>query len=269
MMDKVSLVSLQQKAEAAEIARTKAEGKTPIEPPWRPDPTTWAPGALFNAMIAPLTSLPLRGVIWYQGESNTDPERAPTYAHLFQTMIKDWRECWSQGDFPFLFVQIANFKSADDWPAVREAQLETLAVAHTGMAVTIDIGDAARIHPIDKQDVGHRLALWARADSYGEPIEDSGPLFRQAVPDGAQMRAWFDHAGSGLAAKGGALRGFEVAGADHRFVPATATIEGDSVRVASIKVAAPKYIRYGWASAPDCNLYNGDGLPASPFISSK
>lgn len=269
MMDDASLVLLQQKTEAAEIAKAKTAGKKPVESHWRPDPTTWAPGALFNAMIAPLTPLPLRGVIWYQGESNTDQERAPIYAHLFKTMIEDWRAHWSQGDFPFLFVQIANFKSADDWPTVREAQLQTLAVAHTGMAVTIDIGEAAKIHPTDKQDVGHRLALWARSDSYHEQIEDSGPLFRQAVPDGAQMLAWFDHAGSGLVAKGGALRGFEVAGADHRFVPATATIEGDSVRVASSKVPSPVYLRYGWAAVPDCNLYNGEGLPASPFTSAR
>ena len=267
MMDQQAKVLLQQKAEKVEIEQAKVEGKAPIQPPWRPDPATWEPAALFNAMIAPLTPLPLRGVIWYQGESNTDPARAPIYAHLFQTMIHDWREHWAQGDFPFLYVQIANFSSVDDWPAVREAQRQTLAVAETGMAVTIDIGNAAKIHPTDKQNVGHRLALWARAISYGERIEDSGPLFRQAVPEGTRMQVSFDHAGNGLVAKGGALRGFEVAGADMKFVPAVAMIVGDGVQASSTSVPMPAYVRYGWAAAPECNLYNVEGLPASPFTS--
>ena len=269
MLDGASLVLLQQRAEAAEVEKAKLAGREPIEPPWRPDVATWAPSALYNAMIAPLTPLPMRGGIWYQGESNTNEERAPIYAHLFQTMIADWRARWSQGNFPFLFVQIANFNSADDWPAVRQAQLQSLAVANTGMAVTIDIGNASKIHPTDKQDVGHRLALWARVISYHEQIEDSGPLFRQAVPDGAQMQVSFDRLGGGLVAKGSELRGFEVAGADKKFVPATAIIEGDRIRVANSDVPSPFYVRYGWAAAPDCNLYNREGLPASPFTSAK
>lgn len=184
-------------------------------------------------------------------------------------MIADWRTHWAQGNFPFLFVQIANFKSEDDWPAVREAQRKSLGIVNTGMAVTIDIGDAAMIHPTNKQDVGHRLALWARAVSYGEQVEDSGPLFRQAVPGGAEMHVFFDHAVSGLLAKDGALHGFEVATADKKFVAATATIAGESVQVSNPGISMPAYVRYCWASAPLCNLYNRDGLPASPFTSAR
>ena len=135
------------------------------------------------------------------------------------------------------------------------------------MAVTVDVGDATNVHPRDKQDVGHRLALWARALSYGEHIEDSGPLFRQAVPEKGQMHVWFDHAGSGLVAKGGDLTGFELAGSDGKFVSAAAAIEGDTVVVSSPEIPAPVYVRYGWASNPQCNLFNADGLPASPFTS--
>ncbi len=271
MMDSQTSIELQKKSEVAAMEQAKTQGRTPIQPPWRPDPTTWEPAVLFNAMIAPLAPLPLRGVIWYQGESNTDPERAPIYAHLFKTMIEDWRERWAQGNFPFLYVQIANYTSTDEWPEVREAQRKTLALANTGMVVTIDIGEASKIHPTDKQDAGHRLALWARSLSYSEQVEDSGPLFRQAVSEGSAMRIWFDHANSSLVAKGGALRGFEVAGPDHKFVAATAAIAGTghSVLVSSSSVPKPVYVRYGWAAAPDCNLYNGDALPASPFTSTK
>ena len=267
MMDGSETIMLQQKAEKLEDERAKAHNKPMPQHPWRPDTSTWAPASLYNAMIAPLTSLPLRGVIWYQGESNTGRERAPVYERLFPAMMEDWRAHWAQGNFPFLFVQIANFNSEDDWPTVREAQRKALAVANTGMAVTIDIGNPAMIHPTNKQEVGHRLALWARAISYGEQVEDSGPLFRQAVPEGTQMRVSFDHAAVGLLAKGGALRGFELAATDKKFVPAQAMIVGNSVQVSSSSISAPAYVRYGWAAAPECNLYNRDGLPASPFTS--
>lgn len=267
MTDGLATVELQEKQEAEAAAAAKARGETPPAPLSRPTPSTWAPASLFNAMIAPLVPFPIRGVIWYQGESNTDVERAPIYQLLFRTMIEDWRAQWKQGDFPFLFVQIANFQSTDAWASVREAQRRTLRLANTGMAVTIDIGEPKAIHPIDKQDVGYRLSLWARDLSYGEAIEDSGPLFRQAVPEGGGMRVWFTHDASGLTAKGGSLEGFEVAGPDGRFVPAQARIEGDSVVASSSKVPFPEAVRYGWASAPDCNLFNGAGLPASPFTS--
>ncbi len=267
MMRDEATILLQQKAEKKLQEAAAAQGKPPIDFPWRPDPNSWAPAALFNAMVAPFTPLPIRGVIWYQGESNTGDERAPVYSSLFQTMIQDWRSHWAQGDFPFLFVQIANFNTTGDWPGVREAQRRTLSLANTGMAVTIDIGDSTNIHPRDKQDVGHRLALWARVLSYGEHIQDSGPLFRQAVPQGKEMRIWFDHAANGVMAKGGELRGFEVAGTDGKFVSANAKVDGDTVLVSSAAVPAPVYVRYGWSVDPNCNLYNVEGLPASPFTS--
>jgi len=269
MMENESTTLLQQKAEKLAADQAKAQGKQPPTAPWHPDPNSWAPAALFNGMIAPLVPLPIRGVIWYQGESNTDPEQAPIYAPLFQTMIQDWRQRWGQGDFPFLFAQIANFTSADDWAIVREAQLQALSLTNTGMAVTTDIGNPTNIHPVDKQDVGYRLALWARDLSYGEHIEDSGPLFRQAVPEQDHMRVWFSHASSGLNAKGGDLTGFEVAGADRKFVPAAARIDGKNVVVSSATVQRPRYVRYGWSSNPTCNLFNSDGLPASPFTSAQ
>ncbi len=267
MMDGLPTVELEEKQEAFAASAARRRGEMPAAPPWRPTPSDWAPAALFNAMIAPLTPFPIRGVIWYQGESNTDAERAPMYEQLFRTMIEDWRAQWNEGDFPFLFVQIANFQSKDAWPTVREAQRRTLAVANTGMAVTIDIGEPGFIHPVDKQDVGYRLSLWARELSYGNSVEDSGPLFRQAVPEKGGMRVWFTHDASGLIAKGGPLEGFEVAGADRKFVPAQAHVEGGTVVATDSSVPHPTAVRYAWASAPQCDLFNGAGLPASPFTS--
>lgn len=236
--------------------------------PWHPPLNTWAPGLLYNGMIAPLTPFPIRGVIWYQGESNSALERAPLYSRLFRTLIEDWRRQWGVGDFPFLYVQIANFTSGphEDWALLREQQLKTLEVRNTAMAVTIDIGNPDNVHPTDKLDVGLRLARAARALSYGEAIEYSGPLYRQATPDGGAMRVWFDHA-KGLTARGGELTGFEVAGKDGKFFPATAGIDGTSVVASSPSVAEPVQVRYGWANSPVCNLFNGEGLPASPFTS--
>jgi sialate O-acetylesterase len=266
MMDGESTTLLDLQKTQAEVDRKLAQGQS-ASMPWHPDPDAWAPGALFNGMIAPLVSVPIRGVIWYQGESNTDPEQAPIYEHLFSTLIEDWRAKWGIGDFPFLFVQIANYGHGELWPVIREAQRRSLAVANTGMAVTIDIGETEQIHPSDKQDVGHRLALLARAVAYGEHVEDSGPLFRQTVPEGGRMRVWFDHAGGGLIAKGDRLSGFEVAGADGKFVAAKAEIAGETVIVSSAAVAKPLYVRYGWAADPHCNLFNREELPASPFTS--
>src|ERR1035437_2242530 len=156
------------------VKQARQEGKPEPWKPWMPNQDNcWQPAGLFNAMIAPLTRFPIRGAIWYQGESNAGPERASLYARLFQTMIQDWRRAWGQGDFPFLFVQIANFKTGPDamWPEVRDALRRTLSLANTGMAVTIDIGEATNIHPLNKQDVGVRLALAAEAISYGERSE--------------------------------------------------------------------------------------------------
>jgi sialate O-acetylesterase len=191
------------------------------------------------------------------------------YSRIFPVLIADWRTQWHEGDFPFLFVQVANFKSnaTEEWAIIREAQRRSLSVANTAMVVTVDIGDPDNVHPADKKTVGARLALAARALAYGENVEYSGPLFRQATPDGEGVRVWFDHAASGLVARGGALQGFEIAGDDGRFVPATARIDGETVMVGNARMAEPKYVRYGWANAPVVNLYNSDGLPASPFTS--
>jgi sialate O-acetylesterase len=228
------------------------------------------PTGLYNAMIAPLTPFPIAGVIWYQGESNASAERGPTYAAMFAAMIRDWRRAWGIGDFPFLFVQLPNYRSGPTsrWMELREAQLQTLSLNNTAMAVTIDVGEATNLHPRNKQDVGHRLALGARALAYGEKIEYSGPLFRAAMPDPAGLRLWFDHVGGGLEAKDGApLKGFQVAGANGRFQAADARIDGATVVVSSPSVPQPVYVRYAWTDAPECNLYNQEGLPASPFRS--
>ena len=182
-------------------------------------------------------------------------------------MIRDWRRAWGEGDFPFLFVQLANFKASPAWADLREAQRQTLSLANTGMAVTIDIGNPDNVHPTDKQDVGLRLALAARVIAYGEKIEDSGPTLRKAVREGAGLRVWFDHTTGGLVAKGGAVKGFEIAGANRKFAAADAHIEGRSIVVSNAAVAAPVYVRYAYADNPDCNLFNGEGLPASPFRS--
>jgi sialate O-acetylesterase len=265
-----------QSENAAIVARERSEdqaarkaGQPPPEHVWRPDPASWAPAALFNGMVAPATGYAIKGVIWYQGESNSRLAFAPMYAKIFPALIADWRAQWRQGDFPFLFVQIANFKSnaSEEWAVIREAQRRTLSVANTAMVVTADIGNPDNVHPADKQTVGARLALAARALAYGENVENSGPLFRQATPEGEAVRVWFDHAASGLSAKGGALESFEVAGDDRRFAPATARIEGKTVLVTSAEVPEPKYVRYAWANSPIVNLYNSDGLPASPFTS--
>jgi sialate O-acetylesterase len=236
---------------------------------WHPSPVSWQPSALFNAMVVPALNFRIKGVIWYQGESNASATRANLYEKLFPALIADWRANWREGNFPFLFVQIANFKTGppETWPIVREAQRRTLAVANTAMAVTIDIGDPDNVHPANKQDVGARLALAARKLAYGEDVEYSGPAYRETAVEGNSLSVWFDHAAGGLVAKGGTLQGFEIAGDDHHFMNANARIEGNSVVVACEGVGNPKFVRYGWANAPVVNLYNAKGLPASPFTS--
>jgi sialate O-acetylesterase len=222
-------------------------------------------------MIAPVTPLAIRGVIWYQGESNSSLERAPLYHRLFSSMIGDWRRQFAQGDFPFLFAQISSYESSpeEDWGMLRDAQRRTLSVANTAMAVTLDVGDRDNVHPADKQTVGHRLALAARALSYGEDVHHSGPLFRQATTEGSGMRVYFTSADGKLAVRGATLQGFELAGADRHFVPATAKIDADgaTVTVESPQVPAPSYVRYAWPNAPDATLMDSAGLPASTFTS--
>lgn len=228
------------------------------------------PSALFNGMIAPLLPFAIRGVIWYQGESNAD--RAVQYRDLFQLLIRNWREAWGQGDFPFYFVQLANYMARQPvpaesrWSELREAQAMALALPNTGMAVAIDIGDAEDIHPRNKKDVGLRLALNALHGTYGcSDVIPCGPLFRSAKREGSSLRLSFDHAGGGLVCRGDALRGFAIAGEDGRFVWAEAEIDGDGILVSSPVVAEPRAARYGWADNPDVNLHNKEGLPASPF----
>lgn len=251
------------------VAAAKASGVKPPNRPGAPQgpghPNT--PSGLYNGMIAPLTPYGIRGVIWYQGESNASEAHAYKYRRLFAAMIEDWRARWGEGDFPFLFVQLANFKTNGWWPVLRESQTETLGLRNTGMAVAIDIGESADIHPKNKQDVGKRLALAAMHIAYHGSGEYSGPMYRQATPESGGLRVWFTHA-EGLQAKGGGgVSGFTVAGADGNFVPAEARIEGDTVMVWSPQVTAPAAVRYAWADDPVCNLINLAGQPASPFRS--
>jgi sialate O-acetylesterase len=182
-------------------------------------------------------------------------------------MIEDWRNRWGQADFPFYFVQLANFKSNGWWPVLRESQTETLRLANTAMAVAIDVGNPADIHPTNKQDVGLRLALAARALAYREPVEYSGPAFLAAAQEGAAMRVYFKHA-DGMQARGsGAITGFEIAGADGKYFEAQARVEGATVVVSTPQAPAPVAVRYAWADNPACNLVNGTNLPAGPFRS--
>jgi sialate O-acetylesterase len=252
-----------------ELAKAKAAGaKEPNKPQPPPDPAqnNNRPTGLYNGSIAPLEPYAIRGAIWYQGESNNG--RAKEYETLFPTMIASWRKAWAQGDFPFLFVQIAPHGGM--LPEIREAQrVTTETTPNTAMAVTTDVGDAVDIHPKRKQPVGIRLATAARALAYGEPIEYSGPTLDGMTIAGNRAILTFKHLGGGLVAKDGALKGFTIAGADGKFTEAKATIEGDTIVVSSDAVAAPVAIRYGWDKVPDVNLYNKADLPASPFQTEK
>jgi sialate O-acetylesterase len=247
------------------VAKAKAAGEKPPQAPRRPaDPrkANVRPCGLYNAMIAPLQPYAIAGAIWYQGESNSG--RAAEYRKLFPAMIQNWRQAWGQGEFPFLFVQIAPHERMT--PEIREAQLVTWQkVPRTAMAVIIDIGNEKDIHPTQKEPVGARLALAARAIAYGEKIEYSGPVYASMKVEGDRAILSFTHIGDGLLAKDGDLRGFTVAGADGSFVPAKAVIDGDKVAVASPEVTTPVAVRYGWANTPDVNLFNKEGLPATPF----
>ena len=256
----------ERRAAEAEAAGEDAPRRPPRPRTLNPSAT---PSWLFNGMIAPLTPYPIRGVIWYQGENDANNRQALLYRRLFRSLIEDWRHEWGQGAFPFLFVQLPNFAGGaegSEWPELREAQAMALGLAGTGMAVTIDIGDSTDIHPGNKQDAGLRLALAARAIAYGEQgLEFSGPMYRQTTRQGSALRLWFDHAGSGLQARGAPLVGFELAGSDGKFVKADASIDGSSVILTSPEVEAPVQARYAWGDDPQSNLINGAGLPASPF----
>ena len=262
------------------VAKAEAEKKSLAErqriggrPVWWNDPinSPHRPGNLYNGMIAPLIPYAIHGVIWYQGESNANfPD---LYARLFPTLIQDWRKQWGQGDFPFLFVQLANFMARameptdSNWARLREAQFKALRLPNTGMAVGIDIGDANNIHPLNKPEFGRRLALSALSTVYGKTdVVPYGPLFDRMTVEGDHVRLVFTQLGGGLAPKPeGSLKGFAVAGDDRKFVWAEAKIDGDTVIVSSEAVKQPVAVRYGWADNPEVSLSNKAGLPASPF----
>ncbi len=281
----------------AEAAKAKEAKKQPPRKPAPPGVGSHTPSALYNGMVAPVTPYAIRGAIWYQGESNAG--NAKEYRILFPTMIKDWRKRWGQGDFPFLWVQLASFMAVDKepsdigWAWLREAQDLTLALPKTGQACIIDIGEVKDIHPRNKQDVGKRLALAALAIEYGKDVVHSGPRFDKMTVEGNKARISFtkETLGGGLVARpfedmkpnGPTLQkrfevelapdlrpksevyGFAIAGEDKRFVWAEAKIDGDSVVVSAPGIEKPVAVRYAWANTPVCNLYNKAGLPACPF----
>lgn len=256
------------KIEVKLAAATSQELRAMPRPPMGPESPT-SPTTLFNGMIQPLIPYAFRGAIWYQGESNAP--RAEQYRTLLPTMIADWRKRWGQKEMPFGIVQLANYRvrkeepGESDWAELREAQTMTAKQPGNGMAVIIDIGDANNIHPTNKQDVGHRLALWALATVYGKSIEYSGPTYESMAVEGDKIRLKFSHIGGGLVAKGEKLTGFAIAGEDKKFVWADAKIDGDSIVVSSAEVKSPVAVRYAWANNPECNLYNKADLPAGPF----
>ena len=223
-------------------------------------------GGLFNGKIAPLIPYAIRGALWYQGEANTTPAKASLYEHQLALLVRDWRTRWGT-ELPFAWVQLPNFLGAGrDWPIVREAMLKTLALPKTGMAITIDVGEANDIHPKDKQTVGHRLAQWALGSVYAQKVAaTSGPLPAGHEIRGREMILRFRHTEGGLVAQGGPLTGFVVAGADRKWAPAQARLVGNTVVISAPEVPAPVAARYAWENFPTCNLYNGAGLPASPF----
>ncbi len=277
--DKVAAYPKAKEAYAAALEKwreaekaAKAAGQTPPRAPRAPQggDAFGSPGCLYNGMIEPIADYTIRGAIWYQGESNA--AQAQLYKKLFPTMIKSWRAMWG-AEFPFLFVQLANFMApvtepADtDWARLREAQLETLELPRTGMAMAIDIGEANDIHPKNKQEVGRRLALIAEASVYYVDQEVSRPIFTGGQAEDGKYRLSFRNSDGLKAADGGKLKGFAIAGADKKFVWAEAVVEGDHVIVSSPQVAEPVAVRYGWANNPEVNLVNATGLPASPFRS--
>jgi sialate O-acetylesterase len=254
-----------------ECENAKAAGTALPEKPAAPRPVLNANSyaALYNGVVAPFVQFPIRGVLWYQGESNAGS--GYFYRKLFSGLITDWRSAWKQ-DFPFLFVQLPNISAPFDgsqesgWAELRESQLMALKIPKTAMAVTIDIGEANNIHPSNKQDVGKRLALAALGTVYYRRIPYSGPIYAGMSSEKGKIRIKFNHVDGGLVAKDSStLKGFAIAGADRKFVIAQARIENDTVLVWSDEIPSPVAVRYAWANNPICNLYNKAGLPASPF----
>lgn len=268
LADNQAMISAEQREDAA----AKAAGKPAPSHQWHPAPASWSPATLYNGMIAPFAPYSITGLLWYQGETNSGPGRAPFYSTLFPALISDWRERFGQGTLPFLFVQISSYNSpGESWGTVRDAQRRTLSLAQTAMAVTLDVGAATNVHPPDKQTVGARLALAARAMVYGERVPYVSPLYRETIQqqqlDGTvALQVFFDNA-ERLTAHGQPLDAFEIAGEDHHFVRADARLDGETVVVRSGAVTHPVYVRYAWAGVVDHNLFNAAGLPASTFTS--
>ncbi len=270
-------IAYEKDLEAWKEAAAKAKGEgapAPREPkpPIHPRDQPQHPAVMFNGMIAPLIPCAIRGAIWYQGEHNAQREdSAALYRQQLPLLISDWRTRWGRSDLPFAWVQLPNFDTTTrsprmtGWPLIRESQLQSLAVPNTGMAVTIDIGDFDSVHPANKRSFGHRLALWARAEVYGEKIPWSGPLFVGSQAQGSAIEVSFRHTDGGLIAKNGDLKGSLIAGADKEWHTAGARIVNERVLVSSPDVKAPVAVRYSWTDNPDGNLCNAAGLPASPF----
>ncbi len=256
------LTAWKQERNAAHDAGRSFSKREPYAP-WGPGHQA-TPSGLYNGMVHPLVPYAIRGVIWYQGEANAG--RPFEYADLFPAMITGWRAKFNQGDFPFYWVQLANYQSptATNWAFLRESQTKTLALPATGQAVTIDIGDVGEIHPRNKKDVGRRLARLALARDYGFKIIDSGPVFEKAEREGAGFRITFKTEGN-LRAPLNELGGFELAGEDKVFKPAQAKIDGTTVIVTNTEVTEPIAVRYAWRDAPLAGLFNDEGLPAVPF----
>jgi len=231
------------------------------------------PSTLYNGMLAPIVKYTIKGALWYQGETEAGRGQGHIYGEAMMTLVQDWRRAFGQGDFPFFWVQLANFGNASKnghWMKVQEGQMKALALRGTGMAVINEIGEDKDIHPKNKQDVGKRLALVARHVAYGENgFVWSSPIYRQTTREGNALRVWFQHAGTGLKTRGGSpAKGFMIAGADGVYVPAEARIDGATVVVSSAQVPHPRAVRYAWENNPaDANLVNSEGLPASLFRS--
>jgi sialate O-acetylesterase len=253
----------------AASAKARAEGK---EVPRAPqDPVALQQrksnvGGLYNGKIVPLVPYAIRGVVWYQGEANTAAGKAQYYEHQLELLVNQWRKAWGQEHLPFAWVQLPNFNGPGrDFPLVREAMLKTLKLPETGMAITIDIGEANDIHPKNKQDVGLRLAAWALGPVYlVKGVVPSGPIPDKIETAGNGFRVKFRY-GEGLNAAGGEIKGLEVSDAEGKWHPAKGTMDGSALLVSAENVKAPKGIRYAWTNNPVCNLYNGAKLPASPF----
>lgn len=253
------------------IAAYQKSGKSDFQKAENKGPNSW-PASLYHGMLEPVIPFAIKGALWYQGESNAP--RAYQYREIFPLMIEDWRKQWGQGDFPFLWVQLANFKQPvdvpkdSDWAELREAQSMTLSLPNTAQAVIIDRGEADDIHPRDKWTVGERLAVAAKKVAYGMDLVHSGPTYKGMVSEHDKIRIQFDNIGTGLKIndKYGYVKGFAVAGADKVFHWAHAYQDGNDIVVYSKEVPHPVAVRYGWADNPDdVNVYNAEGLPASPF----